>query len=249
MLLLEEGNQENGYIQQRGEAIEGIERTIAELGGIFGQLAQMVSEQSDMIQRIDANTEDIVDNVEGAQRELMKYWSRVQGNRWLVAKMFGVLMICKFLFSTFLPFFSFLLMWIHSLFVMGAHCRLMRDHIDLSLAKVYHGSASLLVQSNCSNSVLQWQGLHQNETGRHPLRSILVLTYIFSSSRLFFLVIILFSLPTLCSRGQCGGVVSVSFRLLLHDLFHLFRCLVSFLDCSNRCHVLCGERAIRCRVC
>jgi len=92
MLLLEEGNQNNGYIQQRSEAIEGIERTIAELGGIFGQLAQMVSEQSDMI---DANTEDIVDNVEGAQRELMKYWSRVQGNRWLVAKMFGVLMICK----------------------------------------------------------------------------------------------------------------------------------------------------------
>ncbi|GAB7353565.1 hypothetical protein MBLNU459_g3995t2 [Dothideomycetes sp. NU459] len=93
MLMLEEGNQSNSYISQRSEAIEGIERTIAELGGIFGQLAQMVSEQSEMIQRIDANTEDIVDNVEGAQRELMKYWGRVQGNRWLVAKMFGVLMI------------------------------------------------------------------------------------------------------------------------------------------------------------
>lgn len=95
MLMLEEGNQSNSYINQRSEAIEGIERTIAELGGIFGQLAQMVSEQSEMIQRIDANTEDIVDNVEGAQRELMKYWGRVQGNRWLVAKMFGVLMICE----------------------------------------------------------------------------------------------------------------------------------------------------------
>ena len=45
------------------------------------------------MQRIDANTEDVVDNVEGAQRELMKYWSRVSGNRWLVAKMFGVLMV------------------------------------------------------------------------------------------------------------------------------------------------------------
>ncbi|KAL9108706.1 MAG: hypothetical protein Q9227_006502 [Pyrenula ochraceoflavens] len=52
----------------------------------------MVQEQGDMIQRIDANTEDVVDNVEGAQRELLKYWSRVSGNRWLVAKMFGVLM-------------------------------------------------------------------------------------------------------------------------------------------------------------
>lgn len=91
--LMEEGSSSNSYIQQRGEAIEAIERTINELGGIFGQLAQMVSEQAEQIQRIDANTDDVVDNVEGAQRELMKYWSRVQGNRWLIAKMFGVLMI------------------------------------------------------------------------------------------------------------------------------------------------------------
>jgi syntaxin 5 len=96
LLMMEEAQPSNTYIQQRGEAIEAIERTINELGGIFGQLAQMVSEQSEMIQRIDANTEDVVDNVQGAQRELMKYWSRVQGNRWLVAKMFGVLMICEY---------------------------------------------------------------------------------------------------------------------------------------------------------
>ena len=77
----------------RGEAIDVIERTINELGSVFGQLAAMVSEQGEMVQRIDANTEDVVENVEGAQRELMKYWGRVKGNRWLVAKMFGVLMV------------------------------------------------------------------------------------------------------------------------------------------------------------
>ncbi|KAI9669086.1 MAG: cis-Golgi t-SNARE syntaxin [Alyxoria varia] len=97
LLMMEEAQQQssnsNSYISQRGEAIEAIERTISELGGIFGQLSQMVSEQSEMIQRIDANTEDVVDNVQGAQRELLKYWGRVSGNRWLVAKMFGVLMI------------------------------------------------------------------------------------------------------------------------------------------------------------
>ncbi|KAF2003815.1 syntaxin-5 [Amniculicola lignicola CBS 123094] len=93
LLLMEEAQPQNAYIQQRGQAIEAIESTITELGSIFGQLAQMVSEQGEQIQRIDANTEDVVDNVQGAQRELMKYWSRVQGNRWLVAKMFGVLMI------------------------------------------------------------------------------------------------------------------------------------------------------------
>ncbi|KAH8703515.1 ER-golgi SNARE complex subunit [Talaromyces proteolyticus] len=93
LLMMEEAQPNNTYIQARGEAIEAIERTINELGGIFGQLATMVSEQSEMIQRIDANTEDVVDNVEGAQRELMKYWSRMSGNRWLIAKMFGILMI------------------------------------------------------------------------------------------------------------------------------------------------------------
>lgn len=91
--LMEEGSQSNSYINERGQAIAAIESTINELGGIFGQLAQMVSEQAEQIQRIDANTDDVVDNVEGAQRELMKYWGRIQGNRWLVAKMFGVLMI------------------------------------------------------------------------------------------------------------------------------------------------------------
>ncbi|KAK4077543.1 uncharacterized protein Triagg1_3875 [Trichoderma aggressivum f. europaeum] len=93
LLMMEEATTTNSYIQQRGEAIEAIERTINELGGIFSQLATMVSEQSEMIERIDANTEDVVDNVDGAQRELMKYWSRVSSNRWLIAKMFGVLMI------------------------------------------------------------------------------------------------------------------------------------------------------------
>jgi syntaxin 5 len=93
LLIMEEAQPQNTYIQQRGEAIEAIEKTISELGSIFGQLATMVSEQSEMIQRIDANTEDVVDNVQGAQRELLKYWSRVSSNRWLIAKMFGVLMV------------------------------------------------------------------------------------------------------------------------------------------------------------
>jgi syntaxin 5 len=91
--MMEEAQPQNAYIHQRGETIEVIEQTIQELGAIFGQLASMVAEQSEMIQRIDANTEDVVDNVQGAQRELLRYWSRVSGNRWLVLKIFGVLMM------------------------------------------------------------------------------------------------------------------------------------------------------------
>ena len=46
LLIMEEAQPTNTYIQQRGEAIENIERTINELGSIFGQLAGMVSEVS-----------------------------------------------------------------------------------------------------------------------------------------------------------------------------------------------------------
>ena len=45
LLMMEEAQPTNSYINARGEAIEAIERTISELGGIFGQLASMVSEQ------------------------------------------------------------------------------------------------------------------------------------------------------------------------------------------------------------
>ncbi|KAF3941329.1 Syntaxin-32 [Dactylella cylindrospora] len=92
-LLLEEQPSDQSYLNSRSDAIAAIESTIHELGGIFAQLAEMVSQQSEMIQRIDANTEDVVSNVSGAQRELLKYWGRVSSNRWLVVKMFGILMI------------------------------------------------------------------------------------------------------------------------------------------------------------
>jgi syntaxin 5 len=97
-------HQQDQYLAERGQAIESIESTIHELGSIFQQLAQMVSEQAETVQRydvfsnvtdrrIDANTDDIVTNVGGAQRELLKYYARVTSNRWLMIKIFGVLII------------------------------------------------------------------------------------------------------------------------------------------------------------
>lgn len=77
-------------MQQRSTAIESIESTISELGQIFGQLAHMVAEQRDTVQRIDSDVYDVADNVSGAQRELLKYYASVSSNRWLMLKIFGV---------------------------------------------------------------------------------------------------------------------------------------------------------------
>jgi len=85
--------QQDSYIQSRSSAIESIESTIAELGSIFTQLANMVAEQRETVQRIDADTMDIASNVSGAQRELLKYYASISSNRWLMLKVFGVLIV------------------------------------------------------------------------------------------------------------------------------------------------------------
>ncbi|GAA96134.1 hypothetical protein E5Q_02794 [Mixia osmundae IAM 14324] len=91
--------QQDNYLGQRSTAIESIESTIAELGSIFSQLATMVAQQGETVQRIDADTHDIATNVQGAQRELLKYLSSVQSNRWLMLKVFGLLTVFFLIFE------------------------------------------------------------------------------------------------------------------------------------------------------
>ena len=43
-----------------------------ELGGIFTQLAHMVKEQEEMVQRIDSNVEDTALNVDMGHNEILK---------------------------------------------------------------------------------------------------------------------------------------------------------------------------------
>lgn len=91
LLMMEE--QSGAYLQERLRAVETIELTINEVGNLFQQLATMVNEQGEQIQRIDENVEDISLNIEGAQRELLKYYAHITSNRWLFLKIFGVLVL------------------------------------------------------------------------------------------------------------------------------------------------------------
>ncbi|WFD44353.1 Integral membrane protein SED5 [Malassezia psittaci] len=93
MLLHDFEDQQSSYVQQRSNAIESIESTISELGQIFGQLAHMVAQQGETVQRIDEDVMQVSDHVEGARRELLKYYVSISNNRWLMLKIFGVLII------------------------------------------------------------------------------------------------------------------------------------------------------------
>lgn len=93
---------ETSYLESRSSALQGIEATINELGTIYQQLATMVSEQGEVVQRIDMNVEDMHLNVTRGQTELMKYLRSVSSNRWLVIKIFAVLVVFVIFFSVFL---------------------------------------------------------------------------------------------------------------------------------------------------
>ncbi|XP_012696961.1 syntaxin-5a [Clupea harengus] len=95
-------NEQDSYIQSRADTMQNIESTIVELGSIFQQLAHMVKEQEETIQRIDANVEDTQLNVEAAHTEILKYFQSVSSNRWLMIKIFLVLIIFFIIFVVFL---------------------------------------------------------------------------------------------------------------------------------------------------
>lgn len=99
MQLLE---QQDTYIQERADAMENIHSTIVELGSIFKQLAEMVKEQEETVMRIDSNVSETQLNVEAAHTELLKYFKGITSNRWLMIKIFMVILVFFIIFIVFL---------------------------------------------------------------------------------------------------------------------------------------------------
>ncbi|CAK0735487.1 hypothetical protein CVIRNUC_000589 [Coccomyxa viridis] len=92
----------DAYLTSRAAAMQSVESTIHELGGIFQQLAHMVQEQGELTIRIDENIDDTLANVDSAQAQLLKYMNSISSNRWLVMKVFGVLLFFLFVFIFFI---------------------------------------------------------------------------------------------------------------------------------------------------
>ncbi|KAH0917682.1 hypothetical protein HID58_025342 [Brassica napus] len=89
------------YMESRAEALHNVESTIHELSNIFTQLATMVSQQGEIAIRIDQNMEDTLANVEGAQSQLARYLNSISSNRWLMIKIFFVLIAFLMVFLFF----------------------------------------------------------------------------------------------------------------------------------------------------
>lgn len=94
--------QADTYQSSRAEALHNVETTIVELGSIFTQLAEMVAAQGEMAQRIDENVEETMGNVDNAKAQLLKYLNNISNNRWLMLKVFFVLLVFLVVFIVFI---------------------------------------------------------------------------------------------------------------------------------------------------
>ncbi|KAJ6432537.1 hypothetical protein OIU84_019719 [Salix udensis] len=102
MSMLQQVNprQEN-YTESRAVALHNVESTISELGGIFTHLATMVAEQGELAIRIDDNMDESLNNVENARGALLRNLNRISSNRWLMMKIFAVVIFFLVVFILF----------------------------------------------------------------------------------------------------------------------------------------------------
>ncbi|CAH8865787.1 unnamed protein product [Trichobilharzia szidati] len=94
-------DQTDTYLASRADTMRSIEHTIVELGQIFQQLATMVHEQDESIRRIDANVDEAAVSVEAGHSELIRYFRSISSSRWLMIKVFFVLIVFFVIFVVF----------------------------------------------------------------------------------------------------------------------------------------------------
>eukprot|EP00922_Rhytidocystis_sp_ex-Travisia-forbesii_P010489 GHVS01015367.1.p1 GENE.GHVS01015367.1~~GHVS01015367.1.p1 ORF type:complete len:294 (+),score=61.69 GHVS01015367.1:351-1232(+) len=90
------------YSQERAEGMENVQRMIGELGQIFQKVASMVTQQEELVQRIDEDVDTSLHNVNQGQTELLNYFHRISSNRSLILKVFAILVAFVIFFVVFL---------------------------------------------------------------------------------------------------------------------------------------------------
>lgn len=90
------------YLQERERNIKTIYSKIEELGSMMGRLSQMIANQGETISLLDTNVTDIQTNVDAAHSELLKYFQSISSNRWLMFKVFGILIVFFIIFVVFM---------------------------------------------------------------------------------------------------------------------------------------------------
>lgn len=80
------------YHTSRLSSVQGIQRTIAELGQIFTRMASTIQQQEEMVSRIDSDIDTADFHIKEGTNQLMIYYKSISSNRKLILKIFAILL-------------------------------------------------------------------------------------------------------------------------------------------------------------
>jgi len=84
--------QNDEHLAAREIEMSELESTVTEVQSIFIEMAKLIASQGEMVERIDDNVDDAERSVEKGHGELVKALANVTSNKWLMMKIFGLLL-------------------------------------------------------------------------------------------------------------------------------------------------------------
>jgi len=75
------------------------ERSIAELGVMFTKMSTLISQQGEVLERIEDDVEAAGMDIDAGHNELVKVYGMTKGNRGLILKVFGILIFLIIFFK------------------------------------------------------------------------------------------------------------------------------------------------------
>mmetsp|Transcript_31189 Transcript_31189/g.76093 ORF Transcript_31189/g.76093 Transcript_31189/m.76093 type:complete len:320 (-) Transcript_31189:170-1129(-) len=89
------------YLSSRAETVQDIEKMLSELGGIYERMLTMVKSQGEVAISIESNMQIATENVDSGIGELKTLLNSMQSNRWLIIKVFFILILFAVFFTVF----------------------------------------------------------------------------------------------------------------------------------------------------
>lgn len=91
MQLQIQERQERRQTQSRLESARQAEKTLVELGTLFGKMSTLVAQQGEVLEKVEDDVEAALGDVTAGQEEIQVLYTIKKGNRALILKVFGIL--------------------------------------------------------------------------------------------------------------------------------------------------------------
>jgi syntaxin 5 len=93
---------DNQYLRTRVDAITAVETHIADLGQVMGALSEMIHQQENLVNDFSDNVDRSQMDIRAGFLQLEKYYNSIRGNKKLVQRLFGVVVVFLLFFLFFL---------------------------------------------------------------------------------------------------------------------------------------------------